>query len=151
MEGNRFYSIPFDARNDPAISKLRDAQGGIAAYGRWQALLGILFDEKGVIDANEKFNRRMLERELELKGEKLDTFIRYCVEFGLLSFEMWQVGMVGSHGVCKELEYRAKQSEKGAKGAEARRKKEEEAKLKKEEEARRKNEARDSTDEEAPV
>lgn len=123
MDANRFYSIPYDARNDTAMIKLRRKHGGMAAFGRWQALLGVLFDEGGIVDLNDDDNRAMVESEIELKGERLDGFVESCVKYGLLDETYWAIGKIGSHGVCEELEYRHKQSEKGKKGAEAKKRK----------------------------
>lgn len=120
MDANRFYSVPYDARNDTAMLKLRRKHGGIAAYGRWQALLGVLYDEGGTIDVADEDNLAMVEQELELEGAELDAFIESCVKYGLLSLELWSIGTIGSRGVCDELEYRREQrrkkSEAGKKG-----------------------------------
>ena len=64
MDANRFYSVPYDARNDTAMLKLRRKHGGIAAYGRWQALLGVLYDEGGTIDITDEDNLAMVEQEI---------------------------------------------------------------------------------------
>lgn len=123
MDANRFYSVPYDARNDTAMLKLRRKHGGIAAYGRWQALLGVLYDEGGTIDVTDEDNLAMVEQEIELEGAELDAFIESCVKYGLLSAELWGIGTIGSHGVCEELEYRkeqrCKKSEAGKKGGQA--------------------------------
>lgn len=112
MDANRFYSVPYDARNDTAILKLRRKHGGIAAYGRWQALLGVLYDEGGTIDLSDEDNFAMVEREIELDGPDLEEFVKSCVKFGLLSPDLWSIGTIGSRGVCEELEYRRNLREK---------------------------------------
>ena len=123
MDANRFYSVPYDARNDTAMLKLRRKHGGIAAYGRWQALLGALYDEGGTIDVTDEDNLAMVEQEIELEGAELDAFIESCVKYGLLSPDLWSIGTIGSRGVCDELEYRKEQrrkkSEAGKKGGQA--------------------------------
>lgn len=123
MDSNRFYSVPYDARNDTAMLKLRRKHGGIAAYGRWQALLGVLYDEGGTIDVTDEDNLAMVEQEIELEGAELDAFIESCVKYGLLSAELWGIGTIGSRGVCDELEYRReirdKKSNAGRKGGQA--------------------------------
>lgn len=123
MDANRFYSVPYDARNDTAMLKLRRKHGGIAAYGRWQALLGVLYDEGGTIDITDEDNLAMVEQEIELEGAELDAFIESCVKYGLLSAELWGIGTIGSRGVCDELEYRRemrdKKSNAGRKGGQA--------------------------------
>ena len=50
MDANRFFSIPFDNRNDVKMRRLRKRCGGFAAYGRWVALLGMLYDENGILE-----------------------------------------------------------------------------------------------------
>lgn len=112
MDANRFYSVPYDARNDTAMLKLRRRHGGIAAYGRWQALIGVLYDEGGTIDLSDEDNLAMVEQEIELEGAELDAFIESCVKYGLLSAELWGIGTIGSRGVCDELEYRREMREK---------------------------------------
>lgn len=123
MDANRFYSVPYDARNDTAMLKLRRKHGGIAAYGRWQALLGVLYDEGGTIDLSDEDNLAMVEQEIELEGAELDAFVESCVKYGLLSAELWGIGTIGSRGVCDELEYRRemrdKKSNAGRKGGQA--------------------------------
>lgn len=123
MDANRFYSVPYDARNDTAMLKLRRKHGGIAAFGRWQALLGVLYDEGGTIDVTDEDNLAMVEQEIELEGAELDAFIESCVKYGLLSAELWGIGTIGSRGVCDELEYRRemrdKKSNAGRKGGQA--------------------------------
>ena len=103
--------------------KLRRKHGGIAAYGRWQALLGVLYDEGGTIDITDEDNLAMVEQEIELEGAELDAFIESCVKYGLLSAELWGIGTIGSRGVCDELEYRRemrdKKSNAGRKGGQA--------------------------------
>lgn len=131
MDANRFYSIPFDARNDTSMLKLRRKQGGIVAFGRWQALLGMLFDEDGIIDINDPDDRKVIEGEIELRGAKFDGFIEACVGYGLLSAEWWALGKIASTGVCDELEFKRQQknqkSEAGKKGAAAKKAKAEAA------------------------
>ncbi len=130
MDANRFYSIPYDARNDTAMLKLRKKQGGIVAFGRWQALLGMLFDEGGVIDVSDPDDRKVIRDELELTEPKFVSFVETCISYGLLSPELWEMGRIGSRGVCEEIEFRARQREQkssaGKKGAAAKKAKAEE-------------------------
>ena len=116
MDANRFYSVPYDARNDTAMLKLRLKHGGLAAFGTWQALLGVLYDEGGVIDLSDDDCKAMLEGELELKGPRLTAFIESCIKFEMLDDGAWEMGKIASHGVCDELEYRRQRSENGKKG-----------------------------------
>lgn len=127
MKGNRFYSIPYDARNDPKMRLLRMKCGGIVAFGRWQALLGILYDEDATIDLSDETMHRVIEAELELNGSKLDDFIQELVAVGWLDGIAWEsMGKVHSKSVYEQLNYKEKQSESGAKGGRGRKKQESE-------------------------
>ena len=113
MKGNRFYSIPYDARNDPTMRRLRMRLGGIVAFGRWQALLGLLYDEDGTIDLTDETMHRVIEAELELNGEKLDDFIQELVAVGWLDGVAWEsFGKVHSRSVAEQIEYQRTQADK---------------------------------------
>lgn len=117
MKGNRFYSIPYDARNDPKMKVVRRKCGGIIAFGRWQALLGILYDEDGAIDLSDETMHGVIEEELELKGDKLDEFIGALVAVGWIGREPWERERhVVSGSVYEQLSYKGKQSANGSKG-----------------------------------
>lgn len=121
MKGNRFYSIPYDARNDPKMKVLRRKCGGIAAFGRWQALLGILYDEDASIDLSDETMHEVIEAELELKGSKLDDFIEELVSIGWIDAGRWKSERhVVSASVYEQLHYKAKQSSNGSKGGRGR-------------------------------
>lgn len=121
MNANRFYSIPFDARNDTAMLKLRRKAGGIIAFGRWQALLGILYDEDGCIDLTDEDNAVMVASELDFdSSDELSVFLDACAKYGLISLAAWEERTtVISEGVAKEIDYRKQKSEAGRKGGAA--------------------------------
>ena len=115
MDANRFFSIPFDNRNDVKMRRLRKRCGGYAAYGRWVALLGMLYDENGILDMNDEDMREIVAEELEL--EDVDQFFCDLAEIGLINKELYeQKSHVLNGGVCDEIEYRRKRSEAGKKG-----------------------------------
>lgn len=117
MKGNRFYSIPYDARNDPKMKLLRRKCGGIAAFGRWQALLGILYDEDARIDLSDQTMHEVIEAELELKGAKLDDFIDVLAEVGWVDRGFWEAERhVVSASVYEQLHYKEVRSSSGKKG-----------------------------------
>lgn len=117
MKGKRFYSIPYDARNDPKMKVVRRKCGGIIAFGRWQALLGILYDEDAVIDLSDEAMHKVVEDELELKDERLDEFIDVLAAVGWVDLAMWETRRkVISKSVYEQLDFKGKQSENGAKG-----------------------------------
>lgn len=108
MKGKRFYSVPYDARNDPVMMRVRLTCGGIVAFGRWQALLGILYDMDGIIDLSDEIMHKVIEAELELKGEKLDEFIDVLVAVGWIDLAMWEMQRkVVSNSVVEQLDYNA--------------------------------------------
>ena len=124
MDANRFFSVPYDNRNDTRILKLRRRAGGMAAYGRWVALLGMLYDEHGTMDMDDEDTRWMVGRELEL--DDLDGFMDDLAAVGLIDGRLWKtMRHVVNDGVCDELEYRRKKAEAGRKGMRKRWEKEE--------------------------
>lgn len=115
MDANRFFSIPFDNRNDVKIRLLRKRCGGFAAYGRWVALLGMLYDENGILDMSDADMREIVAEELEL--EDVDQFFTDLADLGLISRELYESkSHVVNGGVCDEIEYRRRKSEAGRKG-----------------------------------
>lgn len=116
----RFFSVHYDTRHNPKIDMLRDMSGGIVAFGRWIALLSILYDSDGLIDVTKPAKRKYLMRELELSDDGLSEFLNHCAECDLLTPELLELGHVVSKGVCDELDYRKSKSEAGKKGMEKR-------------------------------
>ena len=117
MKAKRFFSVPYDARNDPKMRKLRLKCGGIVAFGRWIALLSVLYDEDALIDLSDETMHRVIEAELELNGSKLDDFIQELVAAGWLDMVAWETQKhVFSESVKEQLEYERRQAENGAKG-----------------------------------
>ena len=123
MNADRFFSVHYDMRHNPKIDMLRDMGGGIVAFGRWLALMSILYDSDGLVDVTSKARKSYLMRELELTSEELDEFLDACAECDLIDRELLGVGHVVSRGVCDQLEYHKRKSEAGKKGNEKRWKK----------------------------
>ena len=122
MNANRFFSVPYDNRNDVKMRRMRKRLGGIAAYGRWMALLGMLYDEDGVIDLGDQVMREIVAEELEL--DDVDGFFLELARIGLIDPKLYsELEHVVNAGVCSEIEYRKKKSEAGAKGNDTRWKK----------------------------
>lgn len=115
MNANRFFSVPYDNRNDVKMRRMRKALGGIAAYGRWMALLGMLYDEDGVLDMSDSTMREIVAEELEL--DDVDGFFTELARIGLIDPKLYsELSHVVNDGVCSEIEYRKKKAEAGAKG-----------------------------------
>ena len=132
MKSNRFYSIPYDNRNDFDIRRLRSMQGGIIAFGRWHALLGILYDKDGLVDASDEVTIDLLAEELDFKGkqarDKLFEFLDDCAAIGLIELAAWSAGRhVVCSGVVEALDFRAKRSNAGGKGGRGKKKEAEDA------------------------
>ena len=124
MKADRFFSVPYDNRNDVKMLRVRKALGGFAGYGRWVALLGMLYDEDGVLDMSDQAMREIVAQELDL--EDVDGFFTELAKIGLISSELYRsMSHVVNEGVCEELEYRKRKSEAGKKGTAKRWKKEE--------------------------
>ena len=119
MDANRFFSVPYDNRNDVKIRRLRKRLGGMAAYGRWIALLGMLYDENGLLDLNDVTTREIVLEELEL--DDADEFFTELGKMGLINADIYKAtNHVVNNGVCEQLDYRKKKSEAGKKGLEKR-------------------------------
>ena len=98
--------------------------GGMVAFGRWLALMSILYDVDGLYDITNKAKRRYLMKELELPNEReLREFLQTCADCELLSPELLEIGHVVSPSVSEQIEYYKMKSEAGKKSGEARRKK----------------------------
>ena len=119
MNANRFFSVPFDNRNDVKILRIRRRLGGIVAYGRWVALLGMLYDEGGILDMADPDMVEIVADELEL--DDVDEFFTELAKVGLINRELYEgLNHVVNDGVCDEIAYRKKKSEAGRKGNDAR-------------------------------
>ena len=120
MDANRFYSVPWDGYNDIGMKKLRRKHGGVAAYGRWHVLLGILYDAGGRVELDED-TMVLLQDELEIENQaELNAFIDDLAGLDWISRELLDMGVMVSKGVCDQLEYRKSASYYGKKGAEKR-------------------------------
>lgn len=121
MKAGRFFSMAYDIRHNPKIELLRDDQGGMVAFGRWVALMGILYDVGGVYAIETKAKRRYLVRELEFSDEaELAGFLNACAECELIDPAMLEADRIASAGICDQLEYYRQKSEAGKKGNEKR-------------------------------
>ena len=117
MKADRFFSVHYDMRHNPKIELLRDMGGGMAALGRWLALMSILYDVGGLYDISKPLKRRYLAKELELNDDdELREFLLMCADCELLSGELLELGHVVSPGISDQIEYQKKKSEAGKKG-----------------------------------
>lgn len=119
MNPNRFFGVPFDARNNTKILRLGVLQKDkMQAFGRWMALLGMLYDDHGVIDMSDATTCKVVANELcYSKPEQALRFIDDCVSAGLVDASMWAIGRhVVSNGVADELAYRKGKADAGRQG-----------------------------------
>lgn len=119
MDANRFYSVPWDGYNDVGMKLLRRKHGGVAAYGRWHVLLGILYDRDGRLELDEDV-MTLLEDDLEMGRDELNAFIDDLAKLDWVSKDLLEMGVLASPGVADQLEYRKKKQSAGVKGAETR-------------------------------
>ena len=92
MKASRFFWVHYDIRHNPKIDMLRDMEGGIAAFGRWIALMTIIYDANGVYDISNRAKMRYLVKELEFDDEEeLNGFLKSCAECELLSAELLEI------------------------------------------------------------
>lgn len=120
MDANRFFSVPYDNRNDVKMKRLRKRLGGYAGYGRWVALLGMLYDEKGILDMSDAEMVEIVCEELEL--DDADHFFTVLADIGLIDKELYHsMNHVVNRGVLEQIEYRVSKSNAGKKSGEARR------------------------------
>lgn len=120
MDANRFFSVPYDNRNDVKMRRLRKRLGGYAGYGRWVALLGMLYDEKGILDMSDAEMVEIVCEELEL--DDADHFFTVLADIGLIDKELYHsMNHVVNRGVLEQIEYRVSKSNAGKKSGEARR------------------------------
>lgn len=119
MDANRFFSVPYDNRNDVKMRRLRKRLNGYAGYGRWVALLGMLYDEKGILDMNDAEMREIVCEELEL--DDADHFFTVLADIGLIDKELYHsMNHVVNRGVLEQIEYRVNKSNAAKKGNEKR-------------------------------
>ena len=115
MKADRFFSVPYDIINDFKICRLMHVSGGIIALGRWVALLGMLYDENGLLDMNDAVSRQIVAQKLQL--EDVDGFMSQLAECRLIDGEIYHsLNHVVSHGVCDQLEYKKQKTEAGKMG-----------------------------------
>ena len=115
MDANRFFSVPYDNRNDVKMKRLRKRLDGYAAYGRWVALLGMLYDEGGILDMSCQDMRDIVADELDL--EDVDEFFCVLADIGLIDKELYHsMSHVVNKGVVEQIQYRLKKSEAGKQG-----------------------------------
>lgn len=117
MKGGKFFSVPYDVYCSPEMRYLRRKCGGIAAFGRWMALVAILYTQGGAMDLDNETMHKVIEDELEMKPQQLDEFIEALSEIGWVDAQMWKSNKhVISESVLEQLNYKKTMKERGEKG-----------------------------------
>lgn len=131
MDAQRFFPVAYDSRNHPKVRMMRMQGAGIAEYGRYVALLGILYDLDNRVFVGERGDARgdaaavYLASELDLPdAEAAREWLRGAAACGLIDEgALDEFGVVTSGGVGKQLEYKAVKARAGRSSGRARKKK----------------------------
>lgn len=116
MKANKFYSVPYDGHHYTDVRMLARLLGmdRFEAYGRWHALLGVLYQAEGRIELNDHW-LGMLGEELAYTPEELGAFLEACAEVDMVDKEsLEQRNVLISAGVVEALMERAERSKKGS-------------------------------------
>ena len=123
MDAQRFFPIAYDSRNHPKVRMLEMMGEGITEYGRYIALLGILYDmdnrvHVGMPDEDAAPGCFLLADELDFPDcEALRGWLRKAAACGLIDSEMLDAfGSVASRSVAEQMEFRRAKAESGKKG-----------------------------------
>lgn len=124
MDAQRFFSVAYDSRNHPKVDMLRSLEGGIVAYGRYIALLGILYDMGNGIrlsdgmDGLDPTMAAYMMRQLEFDDlDDFEHFVGSLAKVGLIDAEAWErEATITSASVGKEIAFRKAKSNAGKMG-----------------------------------
>lgn len=115
MNSVETFPVPIRVYADPDIRTLMLEHDGMAALGRWIALLGLLYDFDGCVKLSD-INRAVMCDTLKLDDAGLSAFLASCAERGFVDAVMLGKGSVVSRGVQKQIEYINGKKEAGRKG-----------------------------------
>lgn len=124
MDAQRFFPIAYDSRNHPKVRMLCMMGEGIAEYGRYIALLGILYDMDNRVhvgfpgDEDVRPGCFLLAEELGFTTHAaLFEWLGKAAACGLVDKEaLERFGSVASRSVAEQMEYRRAKAESGKKG-----------------------------------
>lgn len=118
MNAQRFFPIAYDSRNHPKVRMLRMRGGGIIEYGRYIALLSMLYDSGNRIDANDPDTLELMAYELDFENaEEVRPWLSLVAKCGLIDAgALDEFGIIASGGVGEQLEFIASKSASGKKG-----------------------------------
>lgn len=121
MKSNRFFTVAYDARNTSEMRYVRKRCGGLIAFGRWMALLGILYEQDGGIDLADPVMFDVVKDELEIeRDEELVELVDALAAVKWVDAAMWgESRHVISGSVCDQIEFRKSRASAGRKGGES--------------------------------
>lgn len=130
MDAQRFFPIAYDSRNHPKVRMLCMMGEGITEYGRYIALLGILYDMDNRVhvgfpdDDGAKPGCSLLTEELDFPTHgAMREWLEKAAECGLIDKEaLERFGSVASRSVAEQIEYRSAKARAGKSSGASRRK-----------------------------
>lgn len=125
MKSSKFFTVPYDVAHTSEMRYVRKRCGGLIAFGRWMALLGIMYEQDGKVDPNDPVMREVVMEELEIaEDEELDALLDALGSVDFVSAQLLaEHGVLTSNGVLQQVAYKRERSAAGKKGGEASEKK----------------------------
>lgn len=121
MKNSKFFTVPYDVAHTSEMRYVRKRCGGLIAFGRWMALLGIMYEQDGKVDLNDPVMREVVMDELEIgQAQELDELLEALGSVDFVSAQMLEDhGLLTSNGVLQQVAYKLERSAAGKKGGEA--------------------------------
>lgn len=118
MDAKRFFPIAYDSRNHPKVRMLRMRGEGIKEYGRYIALLSMLYDGGNRIDATDPMALELMAYELDFESaEDVRQWLHLVARCGLIDpGALEEFGVIASSGVDEQLDFMATRVAAGKKG-----------------------------------
>lgn len=108
--------LDFDWFEDEKVMELR-ARLGVRGELAWARLVAIWADFSGArIDLNAVGTRALLRKKLERSDRQLDQLFKEMAAVGLISRDLWEMGVVTCNRAADEARRREKRKEGGAAG-----------------------------------
>lgn len=120
MKNSKFFTVPYDVAHTSEMRYVRKRCGGLIAFGRWMALLGIMYEQDGKVDLNDPVMREVVMDELEIhQAQELDDLLEALGNVDFVSAQMLEDhGLLTSNGVLQQVAYKLERSAAGKKGGE---------------------------------
>lgn len=120
MKNSKFFTVPYDVAHTSEMRYVRKRCGGLIAFGRWMALLGIMYEQDGKVDLNDPVMREVVMDELEIgQAQELDDLLDALGSVDFVSAQVLEDhGLLTSNGVLQQVAYKLERSAAGKKGGE---------------------------------